>query len=83
MTLTLLREAMADDDCRHFLLHIAAGEYRKDPLTRMEWVIGGRYVTSAEWSADSRFVTLMTAEEFGGGEEKVEVAKQVAGAPAE
>lgn len=73
----LLREAMADDDCRHFLLNVGAGEFRKDPEKRMRWMIGGRYVTSAKWSDDSTKVTLITGDAFGGGSDTFEVAKFV------
>jgi|GEM_PF-1359876 len=73
----LLCEAMADDDCRHFFLHVAAGEFRKDPQERLKWIVGGRYVTDAEWSEDGRSVTLTTAEAFGGGRASFEVAKFV------
>lgn len=76
-TVLLLREAMADDDCRHFLLNLAAGEIRKDPEKRMRWMIGGRYVTSATWSDDGTRVTLVTGDAFGGGSETFEVAKFV------
>jgi Tol biopolymer transport system component len=75
--LLLLCEAMADDDCRHFLLNVAAGEFRKDPRERLKWIIGGRYVTDAEWSEDGSKLTLTTADAFGGGRETIEIAKFV------
>lgn len=78
-TILLLREAMADDDSRHFLLNLGAGEFRKDPEKRREWVIGGRHVTRAEWSAEGRTVTLTTPDAFGGGSEMFEVAEYVEG----
>ncbi len=74
----LVREAMPDDDCRHFLLNLKAKEFRKDPETRLEWVIGGRYVTKAEWSEDGKFLTLTASEESGGEKERIEVAKFIA-----
>lgn len=54
----LLADAMADDDCRHFLLNIAAGEYKKDEARWREWKIGSRWHSIATWSADGKTVTL-------------------------
>lgn len=55
-TILLLCEAAADDDCRHFLLNVAAGEKPKqcNELKR----IGGRYVVDAVWSKDGKTITF-------------------------
>jgi hypothetical protein len=54
----LLADAMADDDCRHFLLNIAAGEYQKELKKWREWKIGSRWHSQATWSADGKTITL-------------------------
>lgn len=54
----LLADAMADDDCRHFLLNVAAGEYKKDQAKWREWKIGSRWHSKATWSADGKMITL-------------------------
>src|SRR6478736_5242577 len=61
----LLDEAAPEDDCRHFLLNIAAGEYSKDDGSRLKWVIGSRYASEAKWSSDSKKLILSDSEEMG------------------
>lgn len=71
----LLAEAAPDDDCRHFLLNIAAGEYQKDWEKWRKWKIGSRYHSKARWSADSKTVTLMADEDVGISMHTYDVAK--------
>ena len=52
-----MREAVADDDLRHYPLNIGAGQMtRTEP--RLQYVFGSRFVTRAEWSADGKFIVL-------------------------
>ena len=74
-TILLLAEMAADDDCRHFLLNVAAGEYSKKGSQRLNWIIGGRSVTKAEWSADGKKLTLKSSKAMGAKAETIEVSK--------
>ncbi len=58
-TILLLHDAAADDDCRHFLLNVAAGEKPKPFCERNK--IGGRHVENAEWSKDGKSITFTNA----------------------
>jgi hypothetical protein len=57
----LLREAAADDDCRHFLVKPSTGAKVPDFGKRKS--IGGRMVTGHKWSDDGRSLTLLSAGE--------------------
>jgi Tol biopolymer transport system component len=50
----LLRDAAADDGCRHFVFDVAGGEVPKPFGQRHR--IGGRYPIEAEWSLDGRHI---------------------------
>lgn len=54
----LVKERMADDDTRQFLLNIGAGEFKKKG-SRLDYVFGSRYVTKARWSKDGKTITLV------------------------
>lgn len=56
----LLREDVADDDLRHYLLDIGAGQYALT-IERNEAVFGSRYVARTEWSEDGRHLVLFDA----------------------
>ena len=51
-SLYLMRETGADDDLRHFVVRFVDGRLERGPR------IGGRYVTRAEWSSDSQWITF-------------------------
>ena len=53
----LVREEVADDDLRHYLLNIGAGQYSR-PEPRLDYVFGSRFVTRAEWSEDGKWLVL-------------------------
>jgi len=47
------------------LLNVSKGEYNKDGKSRLDYVIGGRYVVKAEWSKDGKTLKLISAEGLG------------------
>ena len=53
----LLREAAADDDCRHFLIRAAAGG--KVPPLGARQRLGGRQVAGYEWREEGRKLVLL------------------------
>ncbi len=59
----LLRDAAADDDCRHFLVKPTADA--KIPPFGKRLVIGGRWVTGYQWSEDGQSITLVSDPELG------------------
>jgi hypothetical protein len=65
----LLKEAAADDDCRHFLIKPAAGQ--EIPAFGKRQRIGGRYVTGHKWSEDGKSLTLTS--DAAAGEAKPEI----------
>jgi hypothetical protein len=54
----LLKDAAADDNCRHFLIRPAA-KLEVPPFGKRVSV-GGRFVTSHQWSEDGKSVTLIS-----------------------
>jgi hypothetical protein len=48
----LLREAVADDDLRHFVLDVARGEFEKRG-DRMQWILGERGDRFSGWRGDT------------------------------
>jgi hypothetical protein len=59
----LLRDAAADDDCRHFLVKPAADA--KIPPFGKRRSIGGRWVTGHQWSEDGQSITLVPDPKLG------------------
>ena len=53
----LVREAVADDDLRHYFLNIGKGQFTRKG-DRTSYVFGSRYVDKAKWSANGKQVTL-------------------------
>ena len=54
----LVREDFGDDDLRHFLLNVGAGQYQRTE-ERNEYIFGSRYVRKATWSKDGKTITLL------------------------
>lgn len=48
----LMREAAADDDLRHFVLDVGAGEFEKRG-SRMDWILGERADRFTAWRGDT------------------------------
>lgn len=61
----LLRDAAADDDCRHFLVKPTADA--KIPPFGKRLAIGGRFVTAHQWSEDGQSLTLVPDPKLGDG----------------
>jgi hypothetical protein len=61
----LVREWVAADDTRHYLLNIGAGEMQK-PTGSPHRVFGGRYVKAVHWSPDGEKITLYYHEDLAG-----------------
>lgn len=59
----LVREWAPDDDCRHYLLNIGAGEFFKKG-NRLDYVFGKRYVERANWSSDGKTITFHNSPEL-------------------
>ncbi len=53
----LVKEAIADDDLRHYFLNIGEGEFKKEG-DRASYVFGSRYATKSAWSDDGKYVVL-------------------------
>lgn len=70
----LVREAQQDDDCRHYLLNLGVGEYKKKWIEGEEKRIGGRFVVGASWSDDGKTITLKNAD-FIGGSDAIKVSQ--------
>lgn len=76
----LMRDAAPDDDCRHFLFNVAAGEKSKPFGKRKR--IGGRYVEKAEWSKDGKTITFTNNKKLSDvAKETITVADHLAKAP--
>jgi len=67
----LLREAAADDDCRHFLVKPSAGA--KVPGFGARTRVGGRMVAGHKWSEDGRTLTLVSGRKGAPETEEVVV----------
>jgi len=77
----LVNEKGEDDDLRCYLLNIGAGEFAKKG-SRLDYVFGGRYFTSAKWSDDGETITLFYHPAAGIEKESFKVS-EVLKAPAE
>jgi hypothetical protein len=54
----LVREDFGDDDLRHYLLDVGAGQYQRTEA-RNEYIFGSRYVSKATWSKDGKTIVLV------------------------
>ena len=57
----LVREDIADDDLKHFLLDIGAGQFSRTE-ERASYVFGSRFVDRVEWSDDGKHIVTFDYE---------------------